>query len=219
MREIVVDTETTGLDFSKEKIIEIGCVELFDKIPTGKFLQIYINPQKIIDDESIRIHGLTNEFLKDKPNFATISKEFLDFLEFSPIIAHNAVFDMSFINFELRQIGLPALTNKVIDTLVLFKKLYPNEHASLNAICRKFRISTSHRTIHGAYKDALLLADAYYILATADTPLLWSFISETTQESVLVKSMEFPHRPMAQLTEQELTDHSMLLKKIKAPQW
>ncbi len=214
MREIVLDTETTGLSYNKgDRIIEIGCLELFDKIPTGNQLHVYINPQKFICEESIRIHGLTEDFLKNKPLFNDISDQLLDFINKDPIVAHNASFDMGFLNNELNLIGLPVFQNTVIDTLKIARKLYPSSPASLNALCRRFKINITHRELHGALKDADLLAKVYYFLSMQNTSLI-------TEENSFLKIenehlIEFPDRAnMYQLDDKYIVIHNQFLSKI-----
>ena len=163
MREIVLDTETTGLDCSNgDKIVEIGVIELENHIQTGKYFHSYINPQKKSDPKAEKIHGLTQEFLSDKPLFNEIAEDFLEFISDSKIIIHNAPFDLGFINSELKSCDMSDIDeNLVIDTLLLAKKKYTGQSVSLDALCRKFNIDISNRTIHGALKDAKLLSLVY----------------------------------------------------------
>lgn len=163
MREIVLDTETTGLDPAKgHRIIEIGCVEIFNMIPTGQSFHVYLDPERDIPEEAFRVHGISAEFLAGKPVFAAISAEFLKFVEGSKIVAHNAEFDMRFVNAELALVGLPAIeADRVVDTLVLARRKFPGGANSLDALCQRFGIDSSRRTKHGALLDAELLADVY----------------------------------------------------------
>ena len=160
MREIVLDTETTGISpRDGHRIIEIGALELMHHLPTGKKLHIYINPERDIDDGAVAVHGLTNAFLSDKPLFAEIVDEFLSFIGDAPLVIHNATFDMGFINAELDKIQHPTLPmNRAIDTLAIARKNFPGAQANLNALCRRFEIDNSHRDLHGALVDADLLA-------------------------------------------------------------
>lgn len=170
MREIVLDLETTGLEVEKgNKIIEIGCVEIYDKIATDNILHIYINPEMMISEESTKIHGLTNSFLRNKPTFQEVIPQILNFIGDSPIVAHNAQFDVGFLNYELQKNGYPKLTNKVIDTLQLARLAYPNMYNSLDALCKRFGIAKEKRAIHGALIDSNLLAKVYYFLSTTET--------------------------------------------------
>ena len=163
MRELVLDTETTGLDYNNgDRIVEIGVVELKNHIQTGEYFHCYINPQRKSDPKAEKIHGLTQEFLSDKPLFNEIADDFLEFLSNSKIIIHNAAFDVGFLNSELQKVNLPEIKNDLIlDTLILAKKKFIGHSVSLDALCRKFNIDISERDIHGALKDAKLLSLVY----------------------------------------------------------
>ena len=163
MREIVLDTETTGLDVKNgDRIIEIGIIELENHVQTGNYFHYYLNPEKESNFQALKIHGLTSEFLKDKPKFAEIVDEFVNFISDSKIIIHNASFDVGFINSELRKCNKTELCeHSVIDTLLLAKKKFVGQSVSLDSLCRKFNLDISHREIHGAIKDAKLLAQVY----------------------------------------------------------
>ncbi len=163
LREIVLDTETTGLSTEDgDRITEIGCIELINSIPTGKNFHQYINPERDISAKATEITGLTREALKDKPRFFEIADAFLDFIGTDPLIIHNAKFDMGFLNFELGQISKPLIEeNTIIDTLDIARKKFPGAPASLDALCRRFDIDNSNRTLHGALLDAELLAEVY----------------------------------------------------------
>ncbi|MCC7305042.1 MAG: DNA polymerase III subunit epsilon, partial [Alphaproteobacteria bacterium] len=155
MREIVLDTETTGMDPEEgHKIVEIGCVELINHIPTGKTLQFYINPERDVPPEATAVHGLTNAFLAGKPVFSQVYAEFVEFIGDAKLVIHNAEFDMKFINAELRNVGHEAYAwNRVVDTLGMARKKYPGSPANLDALCRRFGISLEERTLHGALLD------------------------------------------------------------------
>jgi len=163
MREIVFDTETTGLDpRTGDRITEMGCVEVEDFIPTGRTWHAYVNPQRSIPEKVTEITGLTAEFLADKPLFSAVADEFLEFIGDARVVAHNAPFDRSFINMELEKLGKPVIENdRWIDTVVMARKKFPGAHASLDALCKRFGISLETRDKHGAIIDALLLADVY----------------------------------------------------------
>lgn len=161
-REIVFDTETTGFDPSEgHKLVEIGCVELINHLPTGKTYHQYINPERDVPLEAVNVHGLTEDFLKDYPIFSQVVDEFLAFVGDSPLIAHNAEFDMNFINYQLRHGGFKTLPNKVIDTLMIARQKFPGAPASLDALCKRYNVDNSNRTYHGALLDSELLADVY----------------------------------------------------------
>ena len=163
MREIVLDTETTGINPSDgHRIIEIGALELFNQTPTGEKFHIYINPEREIDAGAVNIHGLTEEFLSDKPVFADVVAGFLEFIGDSQLVIHNAPFDMGFINTELVRLGIAAVPmDRAVDTLTMARRKFPGAQASLDALCRRFEIDNSHRDLHGALVDADLLATVY----------------------------------------------------------
>lgn len=163
MREIIFDTETTGLDPLKgDRLVEIGCVEVIDYIPTGKTFHFYLNPERSVPPDATRIHGLTDSFLADKPKFSDIADAFLDFIEDSPLVAHNANFDLGFMNAELTRINYEKIAAKrVIDTLPLARKKFPGTQNNLDALCARLNIDTKHRNYHGALLDAELLAAVY----------------------------------------------------------
>lgn len=163
MLEVALDTETTGMDpFSGDRLIEIGCVELNNHLPTGRTLQLYINPERDIPADATAVHGITNAFVADKPIFSQVYSEFIDFIGDSKLIIHNAEFDMRFLNWELKTIGHAGLKwSRVIDTLAIARKKYPGSPANLDALCRRFDIDNSGRTYHGALLDSELLANVY----------------------------------------------------------
>lgn len=174
MREIVLDTETTGIDPSQgHRIIEIGALEILNQTPSGEQLHIYINPEREIDAGAVAIHGLTNEFLDDKPVFADIVDDFLAFIGDSMMVIHNAPFDMGFINAELARLDRPTLPmSRATDTLTMARRKFPGAQANLNALCRRFEIDNSHRDLHGALVDADLLASVYIELLGGRQPNL-----------------------------------------------
>ena len=163
MREIVLDTETTGLDpLRGDRIVEIGCVELVNHVASGKIFQSYINPERDMPEGAFRIHGLSTQFLADKPVFAAVADDFLSFVAEDRLVIHNAGFDLGFLNAELEKLGKPAfLPVRAIDTVSLARRKYPGTPASLDALCRRFEIDNSERTKHGALLDAELLAEVY----------------------------------------------------------
>ncbi len=163
MREIIFDTETTGLDpKGGDRLVEIGCLELINHIPTGHTFHTYINPERPVPADAVKIHGLDDKFLADKPVFAAIVDDFLAFVGDGTLIAHNATFDMGFINAELTRVGRAVITNDhVIDTLILARRKHPAGPNSLDALCSRYQIDTSRRTFHGALLDSELLAEVY----------------------------------------------------------
>lgn len=163
MREIVLDTETTGMDpYEGHRIVEIGCVELENHLPTGNHYHIYINPERDVPAEVVAVHGLTEEFLKDKKSFAEVYHEFLEFISDAKLVIHNAEFDMKFINHHLTEMGAPAIpATQVLDSLKMARKKFPGSPASLDALCKRFNVDNSSRTLHGALLDSEILAEVY----------------------------------------------------------
>lgn len=170
MREIVFDTETTGVDPKDHRVIEIGALEVINRVPTGRVYHQYINPERKIEQEAINVHGITDERVAEEPVYAEISDAFMDFIADSPLVAHNANFDIGFINAELGRIGKDKLTNEVVDTLAIARKKFPGARASLDALCQRFEIDLSVRVYHGALLDAKLLADVYLELTGGRQP-------------------------------------------------
>ena len=176
MRQIILDTETTGLSPEKgDRIIEIGCVELLHRKPTGHNLHHYINPQRDSHEDAIKIHGISNEFLRDKPTFGQIVHSLLTYLQGAELIIHNAPFDTAFLNHELSLLGLPPIQTNVTaitDTLLMAKDLYPGKRNNLDALCERLGVDNASRTFHGALLDAQLLADVYLCLTRGQNELL-----------------------------------------------
>jgi DNA polymerase-3 subunit epsilon len=175
MRQIVLDTETTGLNpRSGDRIIEVGCVEMINRRLTGNNLHFYINPERDSEEGALAVHGLTTEFLSDKPKFAAISAELLDYLSGAEIIIHNAPFDIGFLDAEFARLGVAPFKEhvaEVIDTLVQAKSMYPGKRNSLDALCDRYGISNSHRVLHGALLDAELLAEVYLAMTRGQNSL------------------------------------------------
>lgn len=163
MREIVLDTETTGFDPEEgHRLIEIGCIELLNHLPTGQTFHVYLNPQRDVPPDAVRVHGITTEFLKDKPLFTEKVGEFLDFIANDQLIIHNAEFDMKFLNAELKRAGFkPMPMSRATDTVLMAREKFPGQPANLDALCRRFKIDNTERKLHGALLDAGLLADVY----------------------------------------------------------
>lgn len=228
MREIVFDTETTGLDpFQGDRIVEIGCVELVNHVPTGNVYHQYINPERSMSEEVVAVHGLTEEFLSDKPTFREIADDFLAFIgSDSALIAHNAPFDMKFLNAELSWIGKDTLSfDRVIDTVVLAKKRFPGSRVNLNELCKKFHIDNSARTFHGALLDSELLAEVYLELIGGRQPGLVlekkSDVKQVQQVLVDVKTLAKDYREPRSFSasSEELEQHTDFVKKIKNNIW
>jgi len=187
MRQIVLDTETTGLNpRSGDRIIEIGCVEMINRRLTGNNLHFYINPERDSEDGALAVHGLTTEFLSDKPKFTEISAELLDYLSGAEIIIHNAPFDIGFLDAEFARLGVAPFKQhvaEVIDTLVQAKSMYPGKRNSLDALCDRYGISNSHRVLHGALLDAELLAEVYLAMTRGQNSLTIDLeVQETTAQ-------------------------------------
>lgn len=177
MRQIVLDTETTGLDpKSGHRIIEIGCVELIDRKLTGRHYHQYINPERAVDDGAIEVHGITNEFLTDKPVFSRVADEFMSFCEGAELVIHNAPFDVGFIDAELKRLGAPRWQRvvahcSVLDTLALAREKHPGQKNNLDALCKRYFVDNSQRDLHGALLDAEILADVYLLMTGGQTDL------------------------------------------------
>jgi DNA polymerase-3 subunit epsilon len=184
MRQVVLDTETTGIGAEKgHRIIEIGCVELIDRKLTGRHYHQYVNPQRPSDEEAIGVHGITNEFLADKPLFGQVAHAFSEFIEGAELVIHNAPFDVGFMDAEFRRLDMP-MTNtfcSVLDTLVMARDMRPGQRNSLDALCKSYGIDNSHRELHGALLDAEILSDVYLMMTGGQTDLLFS---AETSESV-----------------------------------
>ena len=184
MREIVLDTETTGFEPEQgDRIVEIGAVELFNHMPTGNTYHQYINPERAMPQEAFEVHGLGDDFLRDKPKFAEIGQAFLDFVGDAKLVIHNAAFDMKFLNAELGWMSLPKLPfDQAIDTLEIARRKFPGSPASLDALCRRFNIDNSARTLHGALLDSEILAEVYLELIGGRQPdLVLSSVQSTTE--------------------------------------
>jgi DNA polymerase-3 subunit epsilon len=217
MREIVLDTETTGLDPTVgHRIIEIACVELLHHVPTGRDFHRYVNPGRDIPDDAHAVHGLTEEFLAAHPPFEAIVDEFLTFIGSDPLVIHNAEFDLAFLNAELDRIGRPTLTPTHVDTLVMARQRYPGAPASLDALCRRFEIDNSERVSHGARIDCGLLAAVYLELIGGRQPGL----DFTAPEAGVVTAMRIarPPRPHSPSVE-ELAAHEAMLALLTSPIW
>ena len=174
MRQVVLDTETTGIG-EGHKIIEIGCIELVDRKFTGRQYHQYVNPQRLVDPEAMEVHGITDEFLQDKPLFAHVANDFIDFISGGQLVIHNAPFDVGFMDREFSQLsGYPKTADicTVLDTLVLARKMHPGQRNSLDALCRRYGIDNSHRELHGALLDSEILADVYLLMTGGQTNLI-----------------------------------------------
>jgi DNA polymerase-3 subunit epsilon len=221
MREIVLDTETTGFDpLQGHRVVEIGCLELLNHMATGQEFHVYLNPERDMPSEAEAVHGLSIAFLSDKPLFASIADDLLAFIGDSPIVAHNAGFDMNFINAELKRVGRAAIPNtRAIDTVTLARRKFPGAQASLDALCRRFQIDTSERGKHGALLDAKLLSKVYLELIGGREPGLALAATETTAaQAVAQERVARPPRPHAPSPE-ERAAHEAFVTGLKNPIW
>ncbi len=226
MREIVLDTETTGLDpNSGHRIVEIGCIELHHHLPTGETWQSYVNPERDIPDGAFQVHGLSEEFLSKQPVFAGIAGDFLDFIADSKLVIHNAAFDLGFINAELTRLGFPPIPrSRGVDTVQMARSRYPGAQANLDALCRRFGIDNSARAKHGALLDAELLAEVYLELTGGRQPNFelagkQAAPPETTAAaSASGRTPGRTPRPHAP-NEEEAAAHAAFLGRLENPIW
>ena len=230
MKEIVLDTETTGMDpYDGHRLVEIGCIELENHIPTGRHYHQYINPERDVPAEVVAVHGLTTERLKNEPTFSEIVGDFIDFLgNDSKLVIHNAEFDMKFINAELKMFGFASIDNKrVIDTLMIARKKFPGSPANLDALCRRFNIDNSNRTLHGALLDSELLAEVYMELLGGRqrgleidiNPKKEDQSAQNAAETVIKAERKFREPRIFALSDQEKASHEALLESLQNPLW
>ena len=222
MREIVLDTETTGLDpAAGHRVVEIGAIELINHVATDQRRQYYLNPEREMPEEAFRIHGLSDAFLADKPRFLEIADEFLAFLDGSALVIHNASFDIGFLNAELERVGRPALAPaSVVDTVKLARQRFPGAQASLDALCRRFEIDNSARELHGALLDCELLAEVYLELRGGRQPGLELDAARKRAQARLASETRVAReaRPHA-ASETELAAHAEMLERLAEPLW
>ncbi len=225
-RELILDTETTGLDLDGgDKIIEIGIIEIVENIRTGNNYQVYINPNKKIEKSALNIHGLSNEFLKDKPHFYEIVDEFINYIGDSRLVIHNADFDKNFLNHELENCGKPKLKNEILDTLMIAKKEFPSQSVSLDSLCKRLNIDNSNRKLHGALLDADLLTSVYLKMTTGKQTKL-ELKSKEIKRNVLKKTKtDFTNKiitvreNLLYLPGDEYQEHIKFMKKFTTPVW
>ena len=220
MREIVFDTETTGLSPADgHRLVEIGCVELVNRIETGRTYHVYLNPERAMPPEAEAIHGLSALFLADKPRFAEVVGDFLEFIGQDPLVAHNAMFDMGFINAELKRCGKPPIfAERATDTLAIARTKFPGAKHSLDALCQRYDIDRSMRVHHGALLDAQLLAQVYVEL-TGGRQIGFDLAEEAAVAAVEATAREYRElRPHAASAE-ELARHAAFIAKLKDPVW
>jgi len=222
MREVCLDTETTGLDPADgHRVVEVACVELYNLLPTGRELHFYCNPERDMPEEAKAVHGLSVEFLSDKPLFADQAETFAAFMDGAKLIAHNADFDVRFLQAELVRCGRPKLASQVVDTLQLARRKFPGSPASLDALCRRFGIDLSERTKHGALIDTRLLAKVYLELMGGQQPdlgLAAAAVSAAAAAAVTAIRTARPPRPHA-ASEAELAAHKAMVDGLKEAIW
>lgn len=222
MREIIFDTETTGFDpMQGDRLVEIGCVEMVDGVLTGRQYHVYLNPERDVPPQAAAVHGLTTAFLRNKPVFAEEVGNFMDFIGDDRLIAHNASFDMNFINFEIKRLGFPAIEPvRVVDTLQIAREKFPGSPASLDALCKRFGVDNSNRDLHGALLDAQLLAQVYIEL-TGGRQRALDFVAE--EEMVMIdgemQTNIVVNRTSRLIALSNESEHEALLDLIKEPLW
>lgn len=224
MREIVLDTETTGFKADEgDRLVEIGCIELVNHIPTGRHYHVYINPERSMPEEAFKVHGLSDDFLRDKPVFAAVAQDFCDFIGEDPLVIHNAQFDLGFLNAELARLqGFPHIAmERAIDTVRLARQKFPGAQVSLDALCKRLNIDNSARVKHGALLDAELLAEVYLELIGGRQQGL-GFAGSADGETILAaqapRGPVRPPRPHV-ATPEELAAHAAFVAKLKDPLW
>lgn len=220
MREIVLDTETTGFEYKQgHRLVEIGCVELVNHMPTGNVYHQYINPERDMPEGAYRVHGLSEEYLRDFPIFKEVAQEFIDFIAGDTLVIHNAGFDVPFLNWELKQHGFAEMENNVVDTLIMARKKFPGSPANLDALCRRFTIDNSNREKHGALLDSELLAEVYLELIGGRQPGLMLAKEAGDGEDGSKKERVFREPRPHHATEEELAAHAAFMEQIKDPIW
>lgn len=226
MREIVLDTETTGFNpQAGDRLVEIGCIELVNHIPTGRHFHVYVNPERSMPEDAFKVHGISDEFLKDKPLFAAVARDFCDFIGEDMLVIHNAAFDLGFLNAELARLeaGYPHLAmERAIDTVKIARAKFPGAQASLDALCKRFNIDNSARTKHGALLDAELLAEVYLELIGGRQQGLGlaglDAGAEAMSTAPLQRGPARPPRPHA-ASDAELAAHAAFIAKLKDALW
>ena len=216
-RQILLDTETTGLSARLgDRVIEIGCIELLSRSVTDRHFHCYVNPEREIDEGATKVHGLTLEFLADKPKFADVAKDFLDFIGGAELIIHNAPFDVEFLDRELALAGLKNLSEyapSIVDTLPLARELHPGKRNSLDALCERYAVNNSHRTLHGALLDARLLAEVYLALTRGQESLVMD-LDEPTAAQTAAALVDAKKLTVLRASSAELKEHEKILDAI-----
>jgi len=215
MRQVVLDTETTGLEPELgHRIIEVGCIELVNRRRSGRHFHRYLCPEREIDPGALQVHGLSTEFLKGQPRFADIAAEFLEFVRGAELIIHNAPFDIGFLNHELDLIGISPLQNAVVDTLKIAREMHPGKKNSLDALCGRYAIDNAHRSLHGALLDTELLAEVYFAMTRGQESLLGDDTQTVRKPAVFSTDASRPKLRVLLPTPEELAEHAQLLADI-----
>ena len=216
MRKIALDIETTGLNpIEGHKIIEIGCVELLNNFPTGKTWQKYINPNRNIPQEAYEVHGLTEDFLKDKPSFQEVTEGFKSFIKNSKLIIHNSKFDIKFLNYELEAINLDPINLEIIDTIDIARKLFPGQSVSLDALCKRYKIDIEKRKLHGALLDAELLAEVYLEMQGGRQQGINLELKKNSNDKKVNRENIKYSKKIYKLKKEEINSYNKLLASIK----
>ena len=219
MHEIVLDTETTGISVKDgHRIVEIGCIELNDLIPTNNRFHCYLNPERKVSEKALSIHGYTDEFLSDKKKFSAIVEEFLNFIDNKRLIIHNAEFDLSHLNNELALVGKKDLKNEVIDTLILARDKFPGSSVNLDALCKRYEVDNSQRDLHGALLDAQILLDVYLKMTGGQTDLSFDSVeplSEKKDKREELKGSNKSSLIVVEPSESEIEQHHLFLESVK----
>ncbi|WP_315729905.1 DNA polymerase III subunit epsilon [Bradyrhizobium sp. SZCCHNRI2010] len=218
-REIILDTETTGLDRKVDRIVEIGCVEVIDLVPTGTTFHKYINPTHPVHKEAFKVHGLSNDFLKKFPTFRRQVRQFLAFIEGATLVAHNASFDIGMINAELERLDIPPLQNEVVDSLALAREKRPGSRHTLDALCKALNISTAKRDLHGALLDAQLLAEVYCELRGGRQIGMTLDLFAQVETSIPTVARQRPVPLPPRLTDEDRAMHAEFISSIKDAIW
>ena len=220
MRQVVLDTETTGLEHREgHRVIEIGCVEMVERRLTNRNFHVYINPERVVDEGAIAIHGITNEFLADKPKFEDVAEEFMDFIRDSELIIHNAPFDVGFLDAELQRLD-PDLKIRdmagVLDTLVMARELHPGQRASLDVLCKRYDVDNSNRELHGALLDSEILAEVYLAMTGGQVDLCLDLAGDSGQEGgEVVTGIDLSKLIVRRASAEELAAHEARLDAIE----
>jgi DNA polymerase-3 subunit epsilon len=220
MRIVVLDTETTGLSAGLgDRIVELGCIEVLNRRVTGNYFHRYVNPERDSEIGALKVHGITNEFLQDKPKFRELAAEFLDYIQGAELVIHNAAFDLEFLNLELSRLGLPPIEGHcaaVIDSLALARELHPGKKNSLDALCERYEVDHTQRTLHGALLDASLLAEVYLAMTRGQDSLAIGLDRPRPVAEAAVSRGERPQLIVLRPSQDELAEHERLLAGIEA---